>query len=174
LVSSFKIARVRQAVRAEFIEKHGEPKPPTYTAKMGGGPGIVTWEEEHTYTRDNIADGSEKDRLAWREYEQQEQMLGQKTWAKTAEVYLLRGVLEDLPDDDGWIEEQVEDGIEVPESPRERKIHWIKTELLMDSAEMLSLINAIQGREQEVERAATVAAEMFQRKMGQSGRDKAS
>jgi len=163
LVSSFKIAKARQAVRAQFIEEHGEPKPPTYTAKMGGGPGVVTWEEEHAYTKDNIASGNAEDQAAWREYERLEKLLGQKTWAKTAEIYLLRGVLEDPPEDDSWIKEQVEDGIEVPESHRERRIHWIKTELLMDSVEMLSLINAIQGHEQEVERAATIAAGMFQR-----------
>ena len=90
-------------------------------------------------------------------------MLAQKTWAKTAEVYLYRGVAEGLPDDDGWIGEQEEDGLEVPESPRDRKIHWIKTELLMDPSELVSLITVIQGRGQEVERAATVAAGMFRR-----------
>ena len=173
LVSSFKIASVRQAVRAKFIEEHGEPKPPTYTTKLGGGPGIATWEEEHAYTKDNIADGNEKDQADWREYLRLEKLLGQKIWAKTAEIYLLRGVLEDMPDDDSWIKEQAEDGIEVPKSDRERKIHWVKTELLQDSPEMMSLIAAIQGREQEVEQAATVAAGMFQRPMGRPGRDKA-
>jgi len=166
LVSSFRIAKVRQAVRAEFIEEHGEFKPPTYTAELGGGPGIVKWEEEHEYTKDNIIEGSEEDQAAWKNHERLEKMLSAKIWAKTAEVYLLRGVLEDLPENDEWIEEQIEDGLQVPESPRERKIHWIKTELLTDSSEMLDLIAAIQGRELEVERAATVAAGMFQRQMG--------
>ena len=166
LVSAFKIAKIRQAVKRQFIEEHGELKPPTYVATMGGGLGIVTWEEKHEYTKDNISEGTPEDKAAWKEYVRLQLMLSQKTWAKTAEVYLYRGVVEYLPEDDSWIREQEEDGIEVPESLREQRIHWIKTELLIDATELVALITVIQGRGQEVERAASFAAGMFRREVG--------
>jgi hypothetical protein len=171
LVSSFKMAKVRDGVRKKFIEEHGEIEPPSYAITLGGG-GYGEWTETRQHTADTIGDGTREEKAAWKKYCELRDELNAELWRRTAETYLFRGVVGDPPDD-GWEREQEEDGIEVPDEPRARKLHWIETELLTDNQELFVLIGAIQGKISEVEEAAQVAAAMFQRQVGEQGRDTA-
>lgn len=165
-ISVFKIVELSDVVRKEYYKKHGEKSPPTYTVTCGGGPVASTWEEIHEYDESSISQAGAEDLVAWQEYQEWKQGLERARWERSIALYLTRGVLAEPPTDNGWIEEQQEDGLTIPSDPRQRKVHWIKTELLTDNDELYALINAIQGQAAEVERAAQLAADMFRDSVG--------
>lgn len=58
-------------------------------------------------------------------------------------VMFLRGVEVELPEDDSWAEEQLLFGVKVPESPAARRLHYVKTEVIMNAEDMISMFDGI-------------------------------
>jgi len=135
--------KVRQSV--EF------PEVPVYVAKTAGG-----GEEEHPYTADMIETDDEK--AMWQEYQTALTVANLTLYDRLGRLALTRGTDPDIPE--GWEQEQEAFGVEVPEDPTERKLHWLETEAVesnQDYSELILAILAYQSIQQE-DRAAAAAS----------------
>ena len=135
--------KVRQSV--EF------PPVPIYEAKTAGG-----GKEEHEYTADMIETDEEK--AMWQEYQGKLLAANLMLFERFGKLALIRGTEVDIPD--GWEKEQELFGIEVPDDPVERKLHYLETEAVVSNDDLSTLILAIlayQNVTQE-ERAAAAAS----------------
>ena len=77
---------------------------------------------------------------------------------RLGKLALIRGTENDIPD--GWEKEQEFFGIEAPDDPIERKLHWIETEAVESNDDLSALILAILAYQSvtEEERAAAAAS----------------
>lgn len=164
-VSNFLVTNVRNQARAKFIEKHQEiPEPPTYDIECGGGP-FGSWIETRTHTTDTITDGTEDEKATWSLYLELQNELNNLEWEHTSRLYFLEGMQN--PPENGWTEKQTRYGIDIPDDPDERKMHWIKTEVIVSRAELSWLARLIQGQSNFTEVGRRLAADMFRRAMEQ-------
>jgi len=122
------------------------PAQPTYTETLAGGAKqevkisdaeALVWQEKDPETWKEHAE-------KWATFEQErdaaQSLLNERIW----KAVMKRAIVVDLPKDDDWIAEQAELGITVPENPRERRIHYIRTEVvggLKDSIKMTAIAN---------------------------------
>jgi hypothetical protein len=167
-VSDFLITKVRAQVQAEFEKEHGAmPERPTYEIKCGGGP-FGNWTETRTHTEKTILDGTEEEKALWARYIELRRELNGLVWTRTARVYLLDGMPD--PPENGWVEKQERRGLEIPEDPDERKMHWIETEVVVSNQELIWLVKLIQGQSNFTEAGRQLAADTFRRAMEQIGR----
>lgn len=180
LVSQFYIAQVRQAARKKYLDEHYdgvEPEPPRHTVTLGGGnlpngAPLPTWEEFYDYTEETIETASPADKAAWAEYIEARAALQDAENIAAWHVYGYRGVVDEPSEDDTWAERQREDGIEVPDKADKKayKCHWLDTEVLVDQQEANWLVAMIRGQGDMVRQAQQASAAMFQRPLGQQGR----
>jgi len=171
-VSEFYITSVRNKAQADFEKEHGSLfAPPTYDIKCGGGP-FGEWTETRTHTAETIEQGTDAEKDAWQRYVAQQRELSNLIWIRTARVYLLRGVTTEPPDN-GWMERQERDGLEIPTDPEDIKQHWIETEAVLNAHELGMIVSTIQAQSQQVKAARQLAADTFQRAMELAGRDDA-
>jgi hypothetical protein len=137
--------KVRQSV--EF------PETPIYVAKTAGG-----GKEEHEYTADMIETDEEK--VMWAEY--QGKLIGARLvlYERLGRLALIRGTEVDIPS--GWEKEQALFGVEVPDDPTERKLHWIETEAVESNDDLTALILAILAYQNVTSEERAAAAASFQ------------
>jgi len=135
--------KIRQSV--EF------PEAPIYVAKTAGG-----GKEEHEYTADMIETDDEK--AMWAEHQGKLLAANLMLFERLGKLALIRGTENDIPD--GWEKEQEFFGIEAPDDPIERKLHWIETEAVESNDDLSALILAILAYQSvtEEERAAAAAS----------------
>ena len=135
--------KVRQSI--EF------PPIPIYVAETAGG-----GKEEHPYTTDMIETDDEK--AMWSEYQTKLMVANLTLYERLGRLALIRGTEVDIPD--GWEKEQELFGIDVPDDPTERKLHWIETEAVESNDDLSALILAILAYQTVTleERAAAAAS----------------
>ena len=143
-------------------ESYPEPKRPTYTEHLAGG---ATDEVEI----------SDKDAAAW-------QATDPEGWAPHAEKWgefqaavaerddkvndavwraiLRRSIQVEMPADDEWVEDQRDLGIDVPDNPKERKAHYIWTECIGGTRDIIR-ITALAGGVNLTEEALQTAEDSF-------------
>ena len=131
----------------ELRKAYPEPDRPTYTEHLAGG-------------AVNEVEISDREAAAWAEHDP-------KSWAEHADKWadyikerdevqerindaiwkavMLRSLVVELPKDDAWIQDQEELGITVPRSPKERRIHYIRTEVIGGMRDVLRLTAIAQG-----------------------------
>jgi len=167
-VSEFLITAVRQRAIAEFEKKHGGlPAKPTYTIVCGGGL-FDTWEETHVHTAETIERGTDEEKALWKVYAKQQTELNGAIWSDTSHVYLLEGVPD--PPDNSWKAKQEKYNVDIPDNQDERKLHWIKTEVIVSQNELSWLAYLIQGQSSFTEAGRQLAADTFRRAMEFAGR----
>lgn len=156
-----------QGLLDRFYASHSEPAPPTYEVQALGGR-----VEYHPLTdvqdRSSLSD-DERAQIA--EYEKRLLQYNDKTTGEFINLILRRGVDIGI-DGDGWAKEQKESfGIDVPDDPDKRKLHYINTEVLYgnpdevkeDILEIISGVMVASGIDKE--RVAELQA-IFRDKVG--------
>lgn len=107
---------------------HKQPEPPFYEVKTVSGA-----VEKHAHDETTLE--TDADRAAWAEYQKQIADTNEKTNRAFMRLVFLRGVEIEMPQDDTWAREQKLLGIEIPDDPLERKLHWIETEVVATIAD---------------------------------------
>lgn len=116
--------------------QHPQPQPPTYTVKTATGNVEVHPHDETTLETD-------ADRQAWQEYLQQAAAAKRKLDLALMRLIMLRGIkvlTEPAPD---WAEEQEFIGIEVPTDPRQRRMHWLETEVFANQTDYMAIVTGV-------------------------------
>lgn len=139
------IAKVQQSIK--------DPPTPTYEEEImlgkndDGTPKVGKIQKEHT--EESIE--TDEERKAWEWYQEEKEKVDGLRREKIMQLFYLRGLDVELPDN-GWEEDQVFLGIEVPEEPRAKRLHFLETEALAspeDIMEVITSIMALSGVEQE-------------------------
>jgi len=128
------------------------PEPPMYEAKTAGG-GV----EKHIYTEDMLE--TDEEREMWRQYQGRRLAADLQLYDRLGKLALIRGTGIDIPE--GWEQEQLLFGIEVPEDPLERKLHWIETEAVESNNDLRDLILAVLQYQNTTEEERAIAAASF-------------
>lgn len=136
------------------------PERPTYEAETVSG-------EIEIHEHDKTTLETEEDHEAWRQYLMEYMRAEQLQNERLTNVLLRRGIDYDalqLPEDEGWIEEQQDIfGIEVPEDPFKRKMHWLETEAFTTTEEIEKLIIRLMAMTGVDEEVLTAAERSFRR-----------
>lgn len=116
-----------------------DPVPPVY--KTQGIDGEITFFHDAESIKDPETTREEK--LAWRNYLKEQEQVAIQRRDKLMEVVFARGVEFEMPDDDSWVAEQEMLGIEVPQNPISRKVHYLTTEVLVSQQEIQDVMNRV-------------------------------
>lgn len=144
--------------------------PPTYTATDETTGIETTFEHDDASILDDRT--PETDREAYRAYLAAKDKLQATINARLTSMLLARGVQDDPPAD-GWDARQREDGLAIPESARDRKIHWLQTEMLVDPQDAAALFMALitlSGKGVVSEEAIAAARDSFRSAVAAAGR----
>ena len=127
----------------------GEPiDAPTYTLTImlpGGEAGTET----HTHDETTLeAPGDEaltkSNKIAWAEHLSAKERLLAAQNAKREYLWFMAGLDFEMPANDSWAQEQAElYGIEVPNEPAARKLHYIKTVILVSLEDIIRALETI-------------------------------
>lgn len=147
-IPQLQVEMVRSNAVAAWQEKHGKlPDKPTYTITTADGA-----EETHEHDETTIAEDPEA-KIAWDNWQLQHDLCDTEVNGKVMDFFLLRGIKADLPANDEWIKQQAYFGLTVPEDPVERRLHYIRTEVLSgpaDIGDIMTKIMELSGTPQEV------------------------
>jgi len=137
-LSSILLNKVESNIRKRYEEEGRRLEPPTYTFETAGGD-----VEESVYTEETIKEAPEEDQKAWAEYLKDSNDLATEIFEKQVELEILESL--ELVDeiDDSWIRHQERFGIEVPEDPDERRIHFFET-VVMDHFDRIQVHTRVQ------------------------------
>ena len=153
----------------ELRKAYPPPARPTYTEHLAGN---ATQQVEI----------SDREAAAWAEHDPE-------TWAEHADKWtayveerdanegrindaiwkavMLRSLVVELPEDNTWIQDQEELGISVPRGRKERRIHYIKTEVIGGMRDVLRLTAIAQGGDLS-EEALSLAEASFRHSLARS------
>jgi len=146
-VSPTLVAKIAPTVLREF----GVEGPPTYTVEIVGGGTQEFPHDETTLDVPGDPDATAENRAEWDEYVDTVDAANREANKRFLRLLYLKGVDIELPEDETWIEDQEFLGFEVPEDPRDRKIHYIQTELLTTIHDSNRLIAELMGLNQIAE-----------------------
>lgn len=138
-----------EKVRDAAMRSVPVPPAPTYEVKIGDGDDTVT------YAHDATTLTTPEEHAAWDAYQAALARQAQVAATRVMNFYYTRGVAEEM--DDAWMAEQRFFGVEIPEEPLERKLHWVQTEILTTPDDFQNCIIAIMevsGVDDEAIRAA--------------------
>lgn len=138
---------VRDAAHKAAIKEYGEPVKPTYKT-----------EADEVFEHDPTTLTTDEEKAAWLEYKRIEAAVDAAVSEKMLRFFLYHGV-DAKPQDDGqWEAEQRFFGIEVPDDPIERKVHYIQSELIFAASDIQGITTKLlemAGVRPEVVEAAT-------------------
>jgi len=121
-VAYYKMQQLRAAIE-EAYRADGKPiDPPTYEVPIGGS------DETQTFTHDESTIESDEDRAAWDTYLATLDEMEREARDRVVRFALRVGV--EAEEESGWEEDQEHEGIKIPDDPRDRKLHYIMTEVL--------------------------------------------
>lgn len=126
-----------------------KPSPPTYVVTTVGG-------SEQVHPHDETTLESDEDRAEWAAYQRARAEWEKELRERMTRVVLAEGVLAG-PADDDWIANQKFLGLRVPDDPRARRLHWIRTQLIQgpeDAQGIVAAVLALSGLSEEKLRAA--------------------
>ncbi len=129
-------------------EAHGGPAVPTYTEQVAGGEQEVELDAKMmAAAKEHNTEWYNEHREAWEAYQElgaaSETVLNQKL----LDAISLKAVRVDMPKDDEWIEEQEFLGLDVPTSPAAQRAHFVQTEVMGGSDDMLRILAIASGAE---------------------------
>jgi hypothetical protein len=167
--------------------------------KLPSGQELPSWQETHEYTAEHIAQlAEEHDRLAnqpmtataslrltelrqvlaaWGEYQEMLRGLNAAVRIKRWKVGLWHVFGENLPDNDDWVKELEADDIdtsEIPTDERAKLVYWLERVAVSSQDEFNLLTYTVDQNERAialVNEARLVARRMFQRALGEPGRE---
>lgn len=112
-----------------------EPEPPTYKMQT------LTGEIEFAYDEQSIQDESvsDEEKARWRKYLEEKEGVERQRREKLIDILFAKGVEVAVPDD-GWEDDQRFLGLEVPENPTARRIHYLQTEVFTSAQDLTDAI----------------------------------
>ena len=136
------ITTAAEELRASFMARvPEEPKPPRYSIFIPAT-GVTEWHDhnENTLTTDDEKADYAKYLEAHVQYTKTREEIEAKLNNAIINLILLRGVDVEMPDE-SWIKEHELICYSVPTDPTERRLHWLKTEVVggLDDIETISL-----------------------------------
>jgi hypothetical protein len=134
---SAKIIELREAkVKKELTESGHALTPPTYKVKLAGG-------REQEIEHDLTTLVTDDDKLNWTVY-QANLKLYEERIAEVKLQIVLNAIQLQLPEDESWVQKQLEENeIEVPTDPKEKRIHWLMTEVLRTMEDIFSATHIV-------------------------------
>ena len=153
----------------ELRKAYPDPARPSYVEHTAGG-----GEQEIEITDREAAAWMEHDPKTWAEHadkwatyikerDANQERINDAIW----KAVMLRSLVVELPKDEGWIQDQEELGIKVPRSPKERRMHYIRTEVIGGMRDVLRLTAIAQGGDLS-EEALSLAEASFRHSLAQS------
>lgn len=143
-VSTQKVNIARQRIEEQFKAEGKFPTLPTYEVTMVGGA-----VEKFPLTKDNlVVEGNpvetERRQKAWAAYQLQIDILTSAQGMAATELMIKRGILLKLPEDDSWIKDQIEDGLNPPlDDLGKLRYHYLMTEILVTPQDIASIVAKI-------------------------------
>ncbi len=140
------------------------PSPPTYEVETAGG-------DIETHIHDETTLETDEDRAAWAAYQIAHAKANEAMIEKILRLLFAKATGDVLPPSDDWAKEQAYLGVDVPGDPLERKIHYIQTELLTHTSDIMAFMTAamaLTGVDEEVVESAEAT---FRHPVRQAGED---
>lgn len=144
-------------------ESHPEPPAPTYTEHLAGGATQdvpITAEMAAAWMTEN-PEGWAEHAEAWLAYQdklnERTKTLNDALW----KAVMRRAIVVELPKGKGWITDQRDLGIIVPESPIEQREHYIYTEVIGGQGDMIRIMGMASGANLTEEQIATIEASFW-------------
>lgn len=139
------------------------PEPPTYIIETVAGDEEIHTHDETTLEIEGDPEQTKVNQEAWQKYLDDSEVAQSGVNEKFLRLLLLRGIDLDLEEYEqgDWIAEQEAFGIDVPENPIDRKVHYVQTEILSSFDDVINLlmrVMSLSGLDQE---AMAVAEESF-------------
>ncbi len=163
-IPPYLVAEVERAQQKKAAELYPAPPKPTYEVTDAGG-GVQIFEH------DEKSASTDEERAALVAYQTAILSRANYAAAQVSEFMFARGLVVDMPPDDSWVAEQEAWGVVVPSGPKERRDHYIKTEVLAgkeDIEEILLAIMAATGVDAEaVETARATFRGNLRQRQGQ-------
>lgn len=150
LIPPLQAQMVRDAAEREAIKQFGEAKKPTYKTEMDE----VLEHDETSITDERTPD---EDKAAWLKWQETQASIDNHIAQQMMRFFLYYGVAVDPDTDTTWQGRQKFFGIEIPEDPIERKIHYIQTEMIFSPDDIQGIttrLMTLAGVRQEVVDAA--------------------
>ncbi len=122
--------RAAESKARKILEARGLSfEPPTYTpVGVNPAPGVVV--EPVVYDDKTIQEAPEDIQEKYRQYQSNLRQAQQLAVGQMLSTLILRGTEYEMPTN-GWEADQVEDGMEVPQPPDEKYVHYMLTEVLI-------------------------------------------
>lgn len=137
-VAQASIEKVRLGVLREFEKRGAQLTIPTYFVKTVAGE-----TQEFPHDEKTIKDAPEDDVERWDAYHKTQAELARATNERATRFMLYRGVKVDQAEMERALQEQEFFGIAIPDSPVEKTLHYIQTELLKTPTDILAAIQGI-------------------------------
>ena len=138
------------------------PDQPTYTEHIAGGAEqevVISDADARTWQKENPESWAEHAE-AWEAYELERDAAQSLLNDRISQAVYKRAVIVDLPKNDDWIADQAELGLTVPDNPRERRVHYIKTEVIGGMKDVLRMTAMANGADLS-EEALSIAEDSF-------------
>jgi len=170
-VAQASIEQVRLAVLREFEKRGAQLAIPTYFVRTGGGD-----PQEFPHREETIKEAPQDDVAKWEAYHKTQVELERATNERATKFMLYRGVKVDEIAMQKALQEQAFFGILAPESPIDKALHYIQTEILKTPADILAAVQGIMmlsmsGVSEDTMRAVE---ESFRRALEKTGRGAAA
>lgn len=133
------------------------PAHPTYEAKTASG-----YVEIHLHNETTLQTDEEKE--MWAEYQEAKAQATESMNDAIWRAVRLKAIRVDVPEGNGWIEDQEALGLTVPDDPRERRLHYIQTEVIGGVRDIVRVTAIANGADLD-EGALAAAEESFRRAM---------
>ena len=165
-VAYYKLQQVILRIERGYRER-GEPvDPPTYVTTVGIGSETAEEIHVHEHVLDengeivNSTLSTPEEHDAWKRHKDVQAKIANETAMATLKFALQNGILVDMSQNDGWESDHRYYGIDVPEDPRDKKFHYIMSEVLVTPQEqqevsMRILMKSINGVDPEVEESVS-------------------
>lgn len=142
---------------------------PTYEVTTVGGGKQQFPHNETTLEVEGDSEQTEANIQLWDEYKQSLILAHLEINSRFTELLMRRGVDVEVPEDDSWLADHRELGIEIPEDPMQLKIMYIQDELIQTKSDWMRLIDAIMALSDISEEDVAAAAESFPDQMEGEG-----
>lgn len=119
------VDRVRNSVKP--------PEPPTYEAKTVAGDVEIHVHDETTLTTD-------EEKAAWAKYQMDLAAYSSEMSDRMSRVLLHRGIEFDYDPEGEWADDQRFLDIEIPDDPRDRRLHYLMTEIFLTTDDLTEVL----------------------------------
>ncbi len=139
-ISMVEMTMAETAIEKRYREDGLLIDAPTYSVSVAG----VEDAEIHSYTEQTIAEEKDEKVLkAWVQYRAGWDKLQDEMGEIRQEIMFIDGIDADPDEDDTWKKRQIRRGIEIPKDPDARKLHWIRSVLLITTDDILNAVETI-------------------------------